>query len=60
MPQLTIPVKVGSPSHHRIIEAVERFGNNYRHRWKGEFYKIVGYKPKDNNGEFHLVLEGVL
>jgi len=59
MSRITVPVKVGSQSHRWIEEGVKRFGENYRHVWKGEYYKVVDWKPAER-GEFHLVLESVL
>jgi len=60
MAQITIPIKVGSPSHQWLTEAVKRFGEkDYRHVYKGEYYKVVDWKPAER-GEFHLVLESVL
>ena len=60
MTQITIPIKVGSQSHKWITEGVKRFGEKgYRHVYKGEYYKIVDWKPAER-GEFHLVLESIL
>ncbi|AUR89559.1 hypothetical protein NVP1124O_58 [Vibrio phage 1.124.O._10N.286.49.B1] len=59
MTQITIPIKVNSASHKLLTEGVKRFGQNYRHQWKGKYYKIVDWKPSVR-GEFSLVLESVL
>ena len=59
MTQITIPIKVGSQSHQWIEQGVKRFGDNYRHVWKGEYYKIVDWQPAER-GVFNLVLESVL
>ena len=59
MSRITVPVKVGSQSHRWIEEGVKRFGDNYRHVYKGQYYRIVDWKPAER-GEFHLVLESVL
>ena len=59
MSRITIPVKVGSQSHHWLTEGVKRFGENYRHVWKGEYYKVVDWKPAER-GEFSLTLESIL
>lgn len=59
MNRITVPIKVGSPSHHWLQVGVKRFGQDYRHQWKGQYYKIVDWKPSVR-GEFSLVLESVL
>ena len=59
MSRITVPIKVGSPSHQWIEQGVKRFGENYRHVWKGQYYRIVDWQPAER-GEFHLVLESVL
>jgi hypothetical protein len=59
MAQITVPIKVGSQSHQWIEQGVKRFGENYRHVWKGQYYRIVDWQPAER-GEFHLVLESVL
>ena len=59
MTQITIPIKVNSPSHNWLTVGVERFGTNYRHKWKGQYYKVVGCQPSVK-GEFKLILEPIL
>lgn len=59
MTQITIPIKVNSNSHKWLTEGVKRFGSDYRHVWKGSYYKIVDWKPSVR-GEFSLILESVL
>ncbi len=59
MTQITIPIKVNSNSHKWLTEGVKRFGDNYRHQWKGSYYKIVDWKPSVR-GEFSLVLESII
>ena len=59
MTQITVPVKVGSQSHQWLTEGVKRFGENYRHMWKGQYYKVVDWKPAER-GTFNLILESIL
>ena len=53
------PILTTSESYKWLIRDIERFGNNYRHRHNGKFYKVIEAKPGARN-EVILSLESVI
>ncbi len=56
--RITVSIKVNSQSHDWLTRGVKQFGDDYRHKHQGNYYKIVGFKPAER-GAFDLVLESL-
>lgn len=44
-----INVKTTSQTYDWIIKGIERFGDNYRHKWQGNYYKIIDANVAERN-----------
>ena len=55
----TVQIKKGSQTQDYIQRGIEHFGDNYRHKHMGQFYKIVGFSDEGRE-YFNLKLESIL
>lgn len=57
--QRTVPVKNNSLTMQAVIRGIERYGDGFRYRYQGSWYKVLDAK-KGGVGETLLVLESVI